>query len=286
MGTFLECLVNVLFVSICHKYSLRVMEFIYLSPWWHGCSLWVAYKSSICLYDVTATHCECLVNRLFVSMMSQLLIVSVLSIVFFCPWCNGYSLWVSCQSSIYLHYVNDTHSICLAIRLLVSIVLWVLFGIFFFNHLFTSLMAWLLIVSVLSIVFLSLLFVSVLSIVCFSPWCHWYSLWVSCQSSNCPLDVTGTHLEYLINSLLDSIMSEFFVGSVLSFVMTWVLIWSFLLIIRLSPWCHRHLFRVSCQSSKYMFPLCQWLLLGVFWQSYICLNDVTDTKWGNAVAQW
>ena len=44
-----------------------------------------SWNSSICLHDGTAAHCEWLINRLFVSMMSQLLIVSVLSIVYLCP---------------------------------------------------------------------------------------------------------------------------------------------------------------------------------------------------------
>ena len=41
----------------------------------------VSCQSSICLHEVTGNHCECLVNRLLVSMKSRVLIVSVLSIV-------------------------------------------------------------------------------------------------------------------------------------------------------------------------------------------------------------
>ena len=55
------------------------------------------------------THLECLVNRLFVSIMSRVLIVSVLSIVYLSPYCHGYSLGLYCQSFICLHGVMGTH---------------------------------------------------------------------------------------------------------------------------------------------------------------------------------
>ena len=192
-----------LFVSMMSQLLIvSVLSIVYLCPWCHSYSLWVSCQSSICVHDVTATHCECLVNRLFVSMMSQLLIVSVLSIVYLCPWCHSYSLWVSCQSSICVHDVTATHCECLV------------------NRLFVSMMSQLLIVSVLSIVYLC-------------PWCHSYSLWVSCQSSICVHDVTATHCECLVNRffclhdvisthsichvirLLVSIMLRVFIGSCL-----------------------------------------------------------------------
>ena len=49
-------------------------------------------SSTFCSPGVNGTHWECLVNRLFVSMASQLLIGSALSIVYLSPLCHGYSL--------------------------------------------------------------------------------------------------------------------------------------------------------------------------------------------------
>ena len=47
---------------------------------------------------------------------------SVLPIVYFPPWCQWYSVGVSCHSSICLHGVMGTHWECLANRLFVSMV--------------------------------------------------------------------------------------------------------------------------------------------------------------------
>ena len=96
-------------------------------------------QSSIYLHGVTATHWECLVNRLFISMVQKehlecivnrlfismvpmILIGGVLSIVDLSPLCQGYSLGVSCQSSYYRHDVNGTHWECIVNRLFISMV--------------------------------------------------------------------------------------------------------------------------------------------------------------------
>ena len=79
--------------------------------------------------------------------MSWVLIGSVLTIVYLSPLCHGYSLGVSGLLSNCLHYVMGTHLECL-------------------DHcLFVSIMSWLLIGGVLSMVYLSQL-------------CHGYSLGV------------------------------------------------------------------------------------------------------------
>ena len=53
-------------------------------------------------------HLECIVNRLFVSMVLCVPIVSDMSIVFLSPLCQGYYFGVSYQSSICLHDVTST----------------------------------------------------------------------------------------------------------------------------------------------------------------------------------
>ena len=72
----------------------------------------------------------------------------VLTMVYLSPLCHGYSLGVSSQLSFCLHYVMGTHMECLD------------------NGLFVSNMSWVLIASVLTIVYMS-------------PFCHGYSLGVS-----------------------------------------------------------------------------------------------------------
>ena len=84
------------------------------------------YCSSVYFHYVKGTHWECFVNRLFVLMvsrvligdylvncifvsMSRVLIGSVLLIVCIFRLCQGYSLGVSCKSSIFLHGVMGTN---------------------------------------------------------------------------------------------------------------------------------------------------------------------------------
>ena len=118
-GTHLECLVNGLFVSMkSHVFIVSCQSSIYLHEvtdiLWECLvnRLFVSMKSHALimgalsivyfLHEVTGTHYQCIVNHLFVSMMSRVLIGGVLSIVYLSPWSHGYSLWVSCQSSICL----------------------------------------------------------------------------------------------------------------------------------------------------------------------------------------
>ena len=162
-GTHWECLVNRPSISMVSMVPIgSVLSIVYLSPWWQWDSLrvpchrlfismvslllngsilsivllspWcpcyslrVSCQSSNYLHGVTATHWECLVNRLFflhcvngthweclvnclfISMVSRFLIESVLSIVYLSPLCHGYSLGVPSQSSVCLHYVTGTH---------------------------------------------------------------------------------------------------------------------------------------------------------------------------------
>ena len=145
----------------CQWYSLGV-SIVYLSPLCQWYSMGMYCQSSIYLHGFMATQWWCLVNRLIISMVSMVLIGSVLSIVYLPPWCQWYSLGVYCQSSNYLHGVNGTHWECLVNRLIISMVSMVLIG-------------------------------SVLLIVYLSPWCQWYLLGVSCESSIYLHGVNGTH---------------------------------------------------------------------------------------------
>ena len=88
------------------------MSNVLLSPC-HGYSLGVFYYSSVYFHYVKGTHCERLVNRLFVSMVSWVLIGGVLSNIYLSPLCQGYSLGVYCQSSICLHDVSGTDYGCI-----------------------------------------------------------------------------------------------------------------------------------------------------------------------------
>ena len=156
------------------------------------------------------THCRCIINGLFFFIMSWVLNGSaltifylsplchgytlvmswqlsiclhydirtywgVLTIVYLSPSCHGYSFWMSCQSSICLHYVMCTHCGCLD------------------NCLIVSIMSCVLIAGVLTIVYLS-------------PSCHGYSFWMSCQSSICLNYVIVTHLDCLHNCRFVCIM--------------------------------------------------------------------------------
>ena len=149
MGTFKGCLDKCLFVSIMSLGThWEILTIVYLSPLCHGYSLGVSCPLSYFLHYVMGTHWEYLDNFLFVSIMSWVLIRSVLTIVKFSPLCHRYSLGVSLQLSNCLHYAIGTHLECLDNCLYVSIMSWVLIG-------------------------------SVLTIVDVSPLCHWYSLGVS-----------------------------------------------------------------------------------------------------------
>ena len=86
-----------------------VLSIVLLSPWYQWYSLGVSCQSSYYLNGVNGNHWECLVNRRIISMVLMVLIESVLSIVLLSPWCQWYTLGVSCQSSYYLHGVNGTH---------------------------------------------------------------------------------------------------------------------------------------------------------------------------------
>ena len=181
-----ECLVIPLFVSMVSMVLIgSVLSIVYLSPWCQWYSFGVSCQSSIYLHGVNGTHWECIVNRLFISMVSMVLIGSVLSIVYLSQWCQWKSMGVSCQSFIELHGVIGTHLECLVNRLLNSMVSLVLIG-------------------------------SVLSFAYLSPWCHGYSLGVPCQSSIYLHDVTATHWECLVNRLFISMVSWLLIGSVLS----------------------------------------------------------------------
>ena len=146
MGTHWRCLVNCLFVSImswvlimsvltfsiCLHYAMvliggvltilylsplrhrthgAVLTIVYLSPLCHVYSLAVSWQWSIFLHNVRVTHLGCLVNPLFDSIMSWVLI------------------GVSLQLSICLHYVIAIHKKCLDSCLFVSIISWVLIGV-------------------------------------------------------------------------------------------------------------------------------------------------------------
>ena len=109
MGTHWS-VTSILYLSpLCHGYSLECPDnplFVSIVSW---VLIGVSCQSSICLQYVMGTHWECPDNRQFVSSMSWVLIGSVLTIVNLSPVCHGYSLGVSCQSSICLQYVMGTH---------------------------------------------------------------------------------------------------------------------------------------------------------------------------------
>ena len=177
MGAHWECLKNCLFVSIMSWVLIgSVLTIVFFSPLCHGYSLGVSCKWSICLHYVISTHWACLDYCLFLSIMSYVLIGSVFRIVYLSPLCHGYSLVESCRWYNSLHYVMGAHWECLKNCLFVSIMSWVLIG-------------------------------SVLTIVYFSPLCHGYSLGVSCKWSICLHYVMGTHWACLDYCLFLSILS-------------------------------------------------------------------------------
>ena len=130
------------------------------------------------------THRGWLVNRLFVSIMSQAYWECLVNPLFGLHYVTG-TLVVSCQSSIYLYFVMHTHWECRVNRLFVSIMSRVLIesalplsiclhyvtGTHFeclSNCLSVSIMSCILIWGILSIIYLSLC-------------CHWY-IGISYQS--------------------------------------------------------------------------------------------------------
>ena len=159
-GTHWECTVNLLLISMLSMVLIEsIFSIVYLSPLCQWFSSGVSCQSSIYLHGVTATHMECLVNRLIISMLSMVFNGSVLSIVYLSSWCHGFSLGVSCQSSNYIDGVIGTHWEC------------------FVNRLFISMMSIVLIVNRLIIFMVSRLLIgSVLSIFLLSLWCQWYTL--------------------------------------------------------------------------------------------------------------
>ena len=151
MGTHWECPDNRQFVSS--------MSWVLIG---------VSCQSSICLQYVMGTHWECPDNRQFVSIMSWVLSVDVLSIVYLSPLCHGtyreghdnrqfFSIvsWVltgvSWQSSICLHCVMGTHWSVLSILYLSPVCHGYSLECLV-NPLFVSIVSWVLIGSVLTIV--------------------------------------------------------------------------------------------------------------------------------------
>ena len=197
IGTHWECLVNYLIVSIVAWYLLGV-----------SCQL------SICFYCGIGTHWECLVNYLIVSIVALVLIGSVCPIIYLFLLWHWYSLGVSCQLSICFYCGIGTHWECLV------------------NYLFASIVALVLIGSVLSNVYLFLLW-------------HWYSLGVSCSLSICFYCGIGTHWECLVNCLFVSIVALVLSGSV----------W---------PLWHGYSLGVSCQLS-----ICFYCGIGTHWECLV-----------------
>ena len=159
---------------------------------------------------------ECLDNCLLVFIMSKVLIWGILTIVVLSPSCHGYSFGVSCQSSICLHYVTCIHKGCLDKCLFVSIISWLLILIVFtivslspcchgyslevsYQWLYVSIMSWVLYWSPMTIFFLF-------------PLCHGYTSGVSRKLSICLNYVRGTLWKCLDNCLLVSIMSWVLIG--------------------------------------------------------------------------
>ena len=208
----------------------------------------MSYQLFIYLHVANGIHWECLVNRLFISLVSWLLIGSALSIVYLSPWCQWYSLGVYCQSSIYLHGVNGTHLECLVNRQFylngVNDTHWECLV----NRIITSIMSMVLIRSALSIVYLS-------------PCCQWYSLGSSCQSFIYLHGVTANHLECLVNRLITSMVSMVPFGSVLP-------------IVYLSSWCHSYSFGVPCQSYIYLHGV-----KGTHWDCLVNLLFIFMVSW-------
>ena len=74
------------------------------------------------------SHCECLDNGLFVSIMSWILIAGVLTIVYLAPFLS-WVLIAGILTIVYLsHYVMSTYWDCLDNRLLISSMSLVLIG--------------------------------------------------------------------------------------------------------------------------------------------------------------
>ena len=144
-----------------------------------------------------------------------------LKIVNLSPFSHRYSLVESCRGYNSLPYVMGAHWECLK------------------NCLFVSIMSWVLIGSVLTIVF-------------FSPLCHGYSLGVSCKWSICLHYVISTHWACLDYCLFLSIMSYVLIGSVFR-------------IVYLSPLCHGYSLVESCRWYNSLH-----YVMGAHWE---CLKN-------------
>ena len=264
------CLDNCLFVTILSWGLIwSVLSIVYSSPLCHGYSLRGSWQSYICLHYVMDSHCECLDNGLFVSIMSWILIAGVLTIVYLAPFLS-WVLIAGILTIVYLsHYVMSTYWDCLDNRLLISSMSLVLIG-------------------------------GVLTIVHLSPLCHGYTFGVFWQLSFCLHYGKSTYWVCLVYCLFVSIMSWVFIGGVLiigrlspfchgyslgvpwqlSFCLHYVTVthWGCiakLLIVYLSPLCQLYSLQVLC--IVYMSPVCQGYSLAVSFPLPICLHDVTGT---------
>ena len=212
MGTHWACLDYWLFLSImswvligsvlrivyfflCHGYSLGCLDYCLFLSIMSWVLIGVSCQWYICLHYVMCTHWECHVIGIFLSIMSCVLFGSVLTIVYFSPLYHGYSLGVSWPLSISLHYIMGTHWKCLdhftplchgyslGVSWPLSISLHYIIGTHWeclYHCLFVSIISWVLIRSVFTIVYLS-------------PLYHGYSLGVSLPLSICLHYVMGTH---------------------------------------------------------------------------------------------
>ena len=214
-GYSLECHDNCLFISIMSWVLIGTILPIclpYVMGIHWGCfdnCLFVSNMSWVCIWG-SYYNCKCVSRMswvlnggcpdicLCVSIVSWVLIGGVVTIVFLSPLRHGYSLRVSWQLFNYLHYVMGTHWGYIVSRLLVSIMSWVLIGSVLTIVFLLTMRSWVLIGGLLTIVYLF-------------PWCHGYSFEVSWQSSTC-FHVMGTHLGCLDICLFVPIMSCVLIG--------------------------------------------------------------------------
>ena len=228
----------------------------------------VSWLLSISLHYVTGTHWECIVNGIFVSIMSWVLIGSVLSMVYFyllstlweyldhclflsiiswvligsvlttivytSPLCHGYSFGVSLPLSICLHYVMDTHWECLDILFICIHYVMNTYLECLDNCLFVLILSWVLIWNALTLVYLS------------SLW-HGYSLGELWKLGICLHNFMGTHFECLDTCLI-------------VFILSWVPIGSVLTIFYVSLLCHGY--SLGCLDGCLFSPSCHGYSLG------------------------
>ena len=135
----------------CHGYSLEchwsVLTFVHFSPLCHGYSLGVSWQLSFCLHYVMGTHWGCLVNDLFVSFMSWVLIRSALTILSIClhfimgtlsPLCHRV-LIVSVFRIVYVSPLCHRYSLgyldnCLFVYMVSRVLIGSIFSIVFYLH--------------------------------------------------------------------------------------------------------------------------------------------------------